>query len=96
MRNYRQTTSFWLTSQALCFCLLLQGSGIAQALPLPSRWMPALLAAPSGQGGLLSPPDLGKRPIDATPPAEIASLVQKSGTGDIPLLAGLNLVSTGS
>ncbi|MCP3999051.1 MAG: hypothetical protein GY722_28910, partial [bacterium] len=167
-----------LTSQALCFCLLLQGSGIAQALPLPpkkiyvsqgelearlagspssesdkalagedgspkrifgrawssagaagsavkrwlsdpwgpaspgtaeggplrvaqaggvlplpSRWMPAFLAAPSGQGGPPSPPDLGKPTIDATAPAEIASLVQKSGTGDIALLAGLNLVS---
>ncbi len=37
MRHYRQTTSFLLTSQALCFCLLLQGSGIAQALPLPPK-----------------------------------------------------------
>ncbi len=35
MRHYRQTTAFQLTSQALCFCLLLQGSGIAQALPRP-------------------------------------------------------------
>ena len=33
MRNYRRTTSCWLLSQTLCFCLLLQSSGIAHALP---------------------------------------------------------------
>ncbi len=37
MKHYRRTTSCWLISQALCFCLLLQGSGIAQALPLPPK-----------------------------------------------------------
>ncbi len=31
MRHYRRTTSCWLIAQALCFCLLLQGSGIAEA-----------------------------------------------------------------
>ena len=37
MRRNRRSTSSWLISQALCFCLLLQGSGIAQALPLPPK-----------------------------------------------------------
>ena len=37
MRHLRQTGSFWLISQALCFCLLLQGTGIAHALPLQPR-----------------------------------------------------------
>ena len=37
MSNYRRTTSCWLICQALCFLLLLQGSGIAQALPLPPK-----------------------------------------------------------
>ncbi len=37
MQHFRRSTSSWLISQALCFCLLLQGSGIAQALPLPSK-----------------------------------------------------------
>ncbi len=37
MHNYRRTTSCYLISQALCFFLLLQGSGIAQALPLPPK-----------------------------------------------------------
>ena len=27
MKHYRRTTSCWLISQTLCFCLLLQGSG---------------------------------------------------------------------
>ncbi len=31
MRHYRRTASCWLISQTLCFCLLLQGSGIAEA-----------------------------------------------------------------
>ena len=33
MKRYRRTTSCWLISQTLCFCLLLQGSGIAEASP---------------------------------------------------------------
>ncbi len=33
MKQYRRTTSGWLISQDPCFCLLLQGSGIAQASP---------------------------------------------------------------
>ncbi len=33
MQHYLRSTSSWLISQALCFCLLLQGSGIAQASP---------------------------------------------------------------
>ncbi len=37
MQHYRRSTPSWLISQALCFCLLLQGSGIAQALPLPPK-----------------------------------------------------------
>ena len=37
MKDYRRTTSCWLISQVLCFCLLLQGSGIAQALPLQPK-----------------------------------------------------------
>ncbi len=173
MGHYRRTTSCWLISQALCFCLLLQGSGIAQALPLPPKQTfvskSELEAAPSGaipdpepaEGGLLegfvdevrtsaeevrdgfkrwlesrrkgaaaeleapvrvasaggvlplpsrlmtallgsssrcqagppSPPGLGAGKVEPTPPAEIASLLGKSATEQIPLLAGWNLIS---
>ncbi|MCP3937443.1 MAG: hypothetical protein GY708_18980, partial [Actinomycetia bacterium] len=155
MQHYRRSTSSWLISQALCFCLLLQGSGIAQALPLPPkqsfvsesefeaarlatipdsaestedrswprllegvqdsfeeagnalahwlrdtwtqstedeaplrvaqaggvlplppRLMAAFLASSSrSQGGPPSPPDLGSGSVEATPPAELASLL---------------------
>ena len=37
MRFRRQAVSFHLGIQTLCFCLLLQGSGIAQALPAQPR-----------------------------------------------------------
>ncbi|MCP3997324.1 MAG: RHS repeat-associated core domain-containing protein, partial [bacterium] len=167
----RQATSFQLISQALCFCLLLQGSGIAHALPLPpkrtfisqseletarlggavpgsesgsvghsvdrawttaveigvelgrwleDRWsepavhdetplrvaqasgvlplpprlMSAFLASSSrGQTAPPNPPDLGSGEVEDTTPAELASLRSKSATEQIPLLAGLNLIS---
>ena len=37
MRSWRRTVFFRRIIQILCFCLLLQGSGIAQALPLPPK-----------------------------------------------------------
>ena len=174
MKNYRRTTSCWLTSQALCFCLLLQGSGIAQALPLApkqtfvseteikttplqsaapvdgsteggfferfadqtrtaaeeagdslgrwleDRWTPtnggdkasprvaqaagtlplparlmSVLMASSGRGQAAppSPPDLRNFQVPATLPAELAQLLEKATLEEIPLLAGLNLIS---
>ncbi len=173
MQHYRRSKSSWLISQALCFCLLLQGTGIAHALPLPpkqtfvsqselgaarlgppadsepaaasslarygdevrasakaagsavrrwledlraeaaaedetpvrvvqasgtlplpSRLMSAFLASSSrGQAAPPSPPGLGSDPVEATPPAELANLLEKAGTGELPLLAGFNLIS---
>ncbi|MCP3996384.1 MAG: hypothetical protein GY722_15200, partial [bacterium] len=173
MGNYRRTTSCWLICQTLCFCLLLQGSGIAQALPLPpkqnfvskseleaarssaipdpepvaagffqgfvdevrgsaeeargafERWlesrrevaavdqeapvrvarvggalplpprlMAALLGSSSrGQAGPPSPPGLGTGKVEPTPPVEVASLLGRSATEQIPFLAGWNLIS---
>ncbi len=177
MQRLRRSTALWLTSQALCFCLMLQGTGIAQALPLPpaqtfvsqteleaaiagrpspavkqsspakdgtlerfadetwtttkdagvafGRWledpwprettageaairvaqtggmlplpprvMSAFLAASNGgQRGPPSPPGLGASEVEETPEAELASLLTKSASEQIPLLAGLNLIS---
>ncbi len=173
MKHYRRTTSCWLISQTLCFCLLLQGSGIAQALPLSpkktfvskseleatrpegavpghpvgggflarfvdkarttagdtgvalERWLEghgpesnagteaplrvaqangalplpvrlmAAVPASSGQGQAAppKPPGLGDDPVEATPPEELAGLLEKAGTDQIPLVAGLNLIS---
>ncbi len=171
MRFRRRSVSFQSISQVLCISLLLQGSGIAQALPLPAkqtfvskselesprlegavagsesssvrsaldrvwtatagfgaklghwledRWAepapdvgtpvrvaqaggtlplpPRLISAvlaSSGQGQAAppSPPSLGAVEVEETPPAELASLLGKSATEQIPLLAGLNLVS---
>ncbi len=175
MHRDRQATSRWLISQALCFCLLLQGSGIAEAtphlppeqtfvsrteleaarpgmgpdpseaarrrswsrileatrnaaenaremlarwlsearaevaaeeaapariaqaggvLPLPPRLMAAFLGSTSrAQGGPPSPPGQGTAPVEKTPPDEIARLAEKATSGEIPLLAGWNLIS---
>ncbi len=165
MRHFRQTTSFWLIAQALCFCLLLQGSGIAEALPLPPKqallteselarlesdqrdlretasagllarfvdrvrssageaasavtdWLagsgaeapirvaqsggtlplpPRLMAAflaSSGRGQATPPSPPGFATDGSKPPAELAGLVQKAATDEIPLLAGFNLIS---
>ncbi len=174
MHRYCRTTSCWLISQALCFCLLLTSSGIVQALPLapaktfvsksdlesapvagevpgsastggrslerfadaawataekagialgrwlenpwpeptadhetplrvaqvsgtlplPPRLMSAFLASSSrGQAAPPQPPDLGTGASEETLPAELASLLEKSATEQVPLLAGLNLIS---
>ncbi|MCP3998027.1 MAG: hypothetical protein GY722_23650, partial [bacterium] len=61
MGYYRRTTSCWLISQALCFCLLLQGSGIAQALPLPPKQT------------FVSKSELEAAPSDAIPDPESAA-----------------------
>ncbi|MCP4117408.1 MAG: hypothetical protein GY737_18845, partial [Desulfobacteraceae bacterium] len=45
------------------------------------------------QTGPPSPPDAGSGEIEDTPPPEIASLLEKAGTDQIPLLAGWNLIS---
>ena len=174
MNNHRRTASHWLISQVLCFCLLLQSSGIAQALPLPPKqvfvsesalnttplasvvpddesgeggfvrrfvaqagitaehagatlgrwlvepWTPkaggheaplrvaqaagslplparlmSVLMAASGRGQAAppSPPDLGSLQVETTPAAELANLLEKATLEEIPLLAGLNLIS---
>ncbi len=169
MKHFRQTTSCWLISQALCFSLLLQGSGIVEAmplppkqtllseteleaalagteppqpstesgdnlagwlssawssaeeaigswarspwpaaavdatvqvasagsvLPLPPRLMSAFLNSSSRvQTGPPSPPGMTADRTGQAPPAEIAGLVHKNATEQIPLLAGYNLIS---
>ncbi len=62
MRRLRRSNYSWLISQALCFCLLLQGTGIAQALPLPptrtfvsQAEFEAALAGPSPESRQASP-----------------------------------------
>ena len=52
------------------------------------------LALPSSsQAQPPSPPDFGVTASDDTPTAELASLLGKSATEQVPLLAGLNLIS---
>ena len=68
--------------QAIFFSLIVQVLCVT-FLPPSSR----------GQGRPPSPPNLGTGEVEATPPAELANLLEKSGTEQVPLLAGLNLVS---
>ncbi len=55
MRRLRRSSSLWLVSQALCFCLLLQGTGIAQALPLPPT--PVFVSQAELEAALAGSPD---------------------------------------
>ncbi len=71
---------------------------VAQAggvLPLSPRLMAAQLGATSGsQAGPPRPPGQGSGPVEPTPPAEIARLAEKAAAlGELPLLAGWNLIS---
>ncbi|MCP4055245.1 MAG: hypothetical protein GY739_19830, partial [Mesoflavibacter sp.] len=64
-------------------------------LPLPAWLMSAVMASSSShsQAGPPSPPDPGGIETEDTPPAEIANLLEKAGTDQLPLIAGWNLIS---
>ena len=62
-------------------------------LPLPARLFPAFLALPPPQSGPPTPPGFASGRVEATPSARAAELIEKAGTGEIPLIAGWNLIS---
>ena len=83
--TYRRSLPCWLISQTLCCCLLLQGSGIAQALPLP----PEKSFVTKGE---LEAPHLHQAGLEKEQPADPSSLERFiSGTWRSAEAAGAEL-----